>query len=368
MVLMKMNVFSICAISFIIACLCLSCKNGEKKKDSETSEMLSMEYNYVDTMVLHKGEFQKQLICNGRLRAIAKSELSMPSAGYVTHIYVKTGSAVTKGQILAKTDATTAQMAVEKAEEEVEKTRIDLQDKLIGLGYDVNDNVPTDVLRRAEMSSGYSAAKIQLKEAKKSLDDCNIYAPFSGRIADLDYKPYQKSDKFCTLIDDSWFDIEFSVLEAELSSVSRGQKVKVSPFVDESKILEGTITEINPTVSDKGLIKVRARIENKSDGLIEGMNVKVIAERKVENMFVVPKDAVVERDGYHVVFLYCEGKAIWTYVDVVYSNLNSYAITGSEKKETTIKEGDIVITSGNLNLADDTSVKPRKSSDDMIGN
>lgn len=75
-------------------------------------------------------------------------------------------------------------------------------------------------------------------------------------------------------------------------------------------------------------------------------------------MYVVPKEAVVERDGYHVVFVYNPQtkRAVWTYVDVVYSNLTSFAITGCEKKETTVKQGDIIITSGNLNLADDTEV------------
>ena len=35
----------------------------------------------------------------------------------------------------------------------------------------------------------------------------------------------------------------------------------------------------------------------------------------------------------------------------------SYAITGCKSKDTRIKEGDIVITSGNQNLADGTEVK-----------
>ncbi len=50
-------------------------------------------------------------------------------------------------------------------------------------------------------------------------------------------------------------------------------------------------------------------------------------------------------------------RAMWTYVDNVYSNISSFAITGCRRKETTINEGDIVITSSNLNLADGTEVK-----------
>ena len=87
------------------------------------------------------------------------------------------------------------------------------------------------------------------------------------------------------------------------------------------------------------------------------MNVRVVVEEDVRHMFVVPKDAVVERDGYHVVFLYEEGQAVWTYVDVLHSNINS----GCQRKETTIHECDIVITSGNLNLADGTEVKLNSS-------
>ena len=89
------------------------------------------------------------------------------------------------------------------------------------------------------------------------------------------------------------------------------------------------------------------------------MNVKVIVENSVPNMLIVPKEAVVERDGYHVVFVYDKDthRAVWTYVDILYSNLSSFAITGCEKKQTEVNVGDIVITSGNLNLADDTEVK-----------
>ncbi len=36
--------------------------------------------NYVDTLILKKSTFSKQVNCNGKLRAVAKSELTMPGA------------------------------------------------------------------------------------------------------------------------------------------------------------------------------------------------------------------------------------------------------------------------------------------------
>ena len=238
------------------------------------------------------------------------------------------------------------------------RAKVELTDKLIGLGYDADmKDVPADVMQRAEVTSGYYSAKYQLQSAKTALEECNLYAPFSGRIANLDARSFQRAEKVCTLIDDSQFEVEFKILEAELEHIAKGQKVKVSSFVEDSVTYEGVITEINPLVDDKGLIKIIARMANKGDTLMDGMNVRVVVEQRVQNMFVVSKDAVVERDGYHVIFRYEDGHAVWTYVDIVYSNINSFAITGCQRKETTIHEGDVIITSGNLNLADGTEVK-----------
>ena len=74
----------------------------------------------------------------------------------------------------------------------------------------------------------------------------------------------------------------------------------------------------------------------------------------------VTQKKTVERDGYNVIFLYDNGHARWTYVDIVASNITGHAITGCARKETTLHEGDVVITSGNLNLADNTPVRIRE--------
>jgi len=336
-----------------------SCKTDKKEEQTkiESARQQTSEA-YVDTMSLRLSQFCKQVVCNGRLRAKVKSDLNFKTQGLTVKIFVKDGQCVNKGALIASLDKRERTREVEKAENELERARVELIDKIIGLGFDADmKNVPEDVMKRAEVTSGYYTARYQLQAAKAALDDCNLYAPFSGRIADLEGRPFQNNDKICTLIDDSQFEIEFSVLEAELANVKIGQAVRVSPFIEETKSYTGTVTGINPIVDDKGLVKIKARMNNTGGSLIDGMNVKIIIEQNVNNMFVVPKDAVVERDGYDVIFIYKDGHAVWTYVDIVYSNIASYAITGCRAKETSIHEGDIVITSGNLNLADGTEVK-----------
>ena len=341
---------------FVLLAACTS--NKEENKDGSGMEMhqQQMSETYVDTMVLHQTEFNKQIVCNGRLRAKAKSELNFNGQGIIAEVFVREGQHIGKGKLIATLDKQDRQRELEKAEHELQRAKVELTDKLIGLGYNDMNAVPADVMERAEVMSGYYSAKFQLQSAKKALEECNLYAPFSGRIADLEAKRFQKNDKVCILVDDSGFEVEFRILEAELSGVRIGQKVKVTPFVQDSIQYEGRVTEINPLVDDKGLVKIKAQLSNRGNTLLDGMNVRVIVEEKMQHMFVVPKDAVVERDGYQVIFLLEEGRAVWTYVDVVHSNISSFAITGCQRKETTIKEGDIVITSGNLNLADGTEV------------
>ena len=346
---------------FVVLMSLMGCKGGDENKEEESIDIQEEAIVDVDTMSLRLQTFQKQLLCNGKLGAVQRADLMCPNQGTMLEkVLVVNGQRVSKGAVLAIADMHEKSQALDRAKHDLERSKVELQDKLIGLGYDGNlNNVPADVLKRMEITSGYYSAKFSLESAKKALADCKLIAPFSGRIANLEAHAFQNGSKFCTLIDDSSFDVEFKILEAELSFVSKGQKVKISPFVNKDNEYEGVVEEINPTIDDKGLVKIKARMKNSSAKLIDGMNVRVIVESAVPKMYVVPKEAVVERDGYHVVFMYDKKtqRAVWTYVDIMYSNLNEYAITGCERKETEIHEGDIVITSGNQNLADDTQVR-----------
>lgn len=359
-------VISLIAIATALA----ACTNKDKNKEEDTPPAnIEQAIVEVDTTTLRMQTFQKQLLCNGRLAAINKAELQCSKPGeIIQQVFVANGQRVAKGALLCIADTRDRQAELDKATHDLERAKVELQDKLISLGYDGDvSKVPDDILRRAEIVSGYYTARFQLQAARKNLAECQLHAPFAGRIANLEARPHQPGNKFATLIDDSYFEVEFKILEAELAFLHNGQTVIVTPYNDSSAAYTGTVTEINPTVDDKGMLKITARVKNSSTKLIDGMNVKVIVENAVPRMFVVPKEAVVERDGYNVIFTYNKQtrRAVWTYVDIAYSNLTSYAITGCQRKDTEIHQGDIVITSGNLNLADDTEVMvSSKRSDD----
>ena len=87
------------------------------------------------------------------------------------------------------------------------------------------------------------------------------------------------------------------------------------------------------------------------------MNVKVLLKKDVRNQLVVPKSAVVLRDNQEVLFKVVAGKAYWTYIQTTMENSSSYAVIAHpDKSSATLNPRDIVIVSGNLNLAHDSEV------------
>ena len=65
------------------------------------------------------------------------------------------------------------------------------------------------------------------------------------------------------------------------------------------------------------------------------------------------------RDGYDVLFVYNPntGKAEWRYVDILQSNSTSHVVAANKAKNARLEEGEAVIVSGNLNLAEGSDVE-----------
>lgn len=146
-------------------------------------------------------------------------------------------------------------------------------------------------------------------------------------------------------------EVDFTVLESELPLIKSGDKVIVTPYSDAGSRQEGRITQINPLVDDKGMVKVKATVNGKGR-LFSGMNVRVNVHRSLGGQLVIPKSAVVLRSGKQVVFTLKDGKAQWNYVQTGLENAESYSMA-----DDALKEGDTVIVTGNVNLAHEAPVK-----------
>lgn len=334
-----------------------SCKTKTDAQNETGNESLPEEKNIVETVILEKQDFTREIISNGKLAAIEKAELYFKNTEIIETINTKNGQSVSKGFEIARLQNNDYRFSFEKAQVTMEKAEIDKVDALLSMGYKTGaENISPEHLKIANIRSGYSQARIQLAEATQQLENISLKAPFAGKIEGLKQKPFEKADlskPFCTLINDNRFTIEFPLLETEISQVNTGQKVIISPIAGAIQTT-GIITEINPRIDENGLAWIKAEVNNPG-GYLEGMNVKVSIKRAISGQLVVPKQAVVLRQNREVLFRYTGGIAYWTYINVLDENEHQYSVVAAEGA--TLELGDTVIISNNLNLAHESEVE-----------
>jgi RND family efflux transporter MFP subunit len=327
--------------------------NGEEEQTVET--LLPETSGEVTVMTLHPSDFHHELISNGKLTAVRYADLRFESAEPVAAVWVKNGDAVARGQKLAELATFRLSNRTAQAKDALDRAALELQDVLIGQGYVLEDSAgtPPGVRQLARTRSGYDQALAQYDLAVYEQEHATLTAPFDGIVANLFAKPFNfpsSTDVFCTRIDSRSMEASVTVLESELPLIRKGDKVEVAPFfalAEES--VKGRISEINPVVDANGMVRVKASVANPGK-LFEGMNVRVSVRRSLGRQLAVPKEAVVIRSGKQVVFTLVNGKSYWNYVHTGLENARSYTIADG------LKEGDIVIVSGNINLAHESTV------------
>lgn len=347
--------FNILLFLGIVSCVNKNNDDTSNENGSDTTQVIDQSAD-VKVMPLKISDFSKEIISNGKLKALNKSDLRFrTSSEVVSDVFFKNGMRVNKGQVIAKLNNFTLQNSLKQSLEQFERAKIDLQDILIGQGYNTNDtlSIPKAILSVARIKSGYNKAVADLELAKYNLMVSELRAPFNGVIANLFSKANNLppvGELFCTVIDDSKLEAEFTILENELNSIKNGQIVRIAPYAYANLSIKGEITQINPIVDQNGMVKVIAVCDNPNRNLAEGMNVKIVVEESIPNQLVIPKQSVVLRSEKSVVFTLSKGLAKWNYVKTGLENTTSFIVTEG------LKVGDTLIYEGNLNLAHDAKV------------
>lgn len=343
-------------ILFILISVC-SCNNTSYDDNDSGDTIVRVSTKKENILVkiaeVNSGDFDLETISNGKLTARQSTDISFPIPGKIKSIKVKNGQNVSKGQVLVMLEESDLKRNVERRREAVEKSKVDLDDRLIDYGYRLRDSavIPKDIMKMAKIKSGFNTAHHDYADAIASLNKTVIVAPFSGRIVSLNAHEFNSTDglRFCRLINDTQMDVEFDVLETEYRSISKGTSLEILPFEDGGELL-GKVDHVNPSIDNNGMIKITGTVLNNNGLLIDGMSVKVIVKKKIANQIFIPKNAVLDRQDRKVVFTYENGFAKWNYVETYYENSKFVSIRSG------LKKGQKVIITNNLNLAHDSKV------------
>jgi membrane fusion protein (multidrug efflux system) len=275
-------------------------------------------------------------------------------------VHFKSGDEVKAGQLLVQlnADPDSAQLHALEAEADLAEITYERDKKQIeaqAISQSTLDSASAD-LKSKQAQVAQQAAVV----AKKT-----ISAPFAGRLGISSVNPGQyvnSGEKIVTLQSlDSIF-IDFSLPQQELSRVSRGQTAVV--FIDAypGKTFTGKITAINPKV-DPGSrnVQVEAVIANPGHELLPGMYATVeVLYGAVQYYLTLPRTAVTFNPYGETVYLVEEkgkdkaGKKTLTvrqtFVTLGPARGDQVAVLSG------VKEGDQVVTSGQLKIKNNSTV------------
>ncbi|MDR1259591.1 MAG: efflux RND transporter periplasmic adaptor subunit [Tannerellaceae bacterium] len=240
----------------------------------------------------------------GTIEESSGVSLSFSNAGTVEQVFVSEGQTVTKGRLLASLNPSTAQNSVDAARASLRQAQ-DAYDRLSKL----HDNGSIPDIKFVEVETGLQQSRSMLAVAEKNLDDCRLYAPRSGVIAQRYIEPGANvmpgASAFKLVMVDR-VTANFFVPENEIGSTRIGQKTLIEVAALGNEQFEGNVemkgVSANPLSHS---YEVKTGIDNPQAKLMPGMVCKVrIVQDGSEAEIVVPNRSVqIAPDGRTFVWI-----------------------------------------------------------------
>lgn len=304
----------------------------------------------VDILVASPQVLSANIEVPGSILANETTEIHPEVSGRLTGLYIKEGSNVTRGALLAKLYDGDLQAQLRKLEvqlkiaDQTEQRQAELL-KIQGISQQDYDLSLLQVLN----------LKADIDIIRESIRKTEIRAPFSGKLGLKNVSPgaYVTPATILTTISQvNTLKLQFSVPERYGPKLINGMQVRFSvDGSDKNYVATILASEINIDETTRSLA-IRAQVKQPDAALIPGAFTKVkIVLGKDEEALMVPNSVIIPVGRKKQLYLYKGGKAMFTEVTTgVRDSSNIQILTG-------IKEGDTVITSAIMFLREGLAVE-----------
>jgi len=319
---MKKIIYYSALIAFLVSCGQATDKKAELEKLKLQREQLSLQISQLEAEVNPSGEIAAQKAVAVNVTPAAESvfnhyikvqgtvdgddniAVSPQMAGIVTAVYVKDGTPVKKGQVLAELDAQVMKQSIEEINTQLELAN-SIFEKQSALW---NKKIGSEVqylqakTNKESLESRLSTMKEQLKLAK-------ILSPINGTVESIPLRVGQMASpgmptSTIRVINMSIAKITAEVSEAYATRIKNGNSVLVS-FPDQGKEIESklnfTSRFIDPT---NRTFKVECKVSSKEVELRANMIAYIrIKDYSKENAFCMPVNYVQSNQAGKFVFV-----------------------------------------------------------------
>ena len=331
--------------------------NNNKKKNAETTAVVASGSSgavAVNTEKVAKTNVNLDFSSNGTFVANQDLTLSAENAGRVTRILVDEGSRVSKGQVVARIDADLLNVDVETARANYQTAVRDLERyessfKTGGVTQQQLDNARLNV----------RTSKARLESANIKSGDANIKAPISGIVNKrfIEQGSYvNPGTQLFEIVDVSKLKLKVTANETQVVNLKVGDRVMIKSNVFPSTSFNGRVSFIAPKADNSLNFPVEVEVTNNGGGQLKaGMYGTAVFDFPQQNAaLTVPRTAFVGSVNSNKVYV-LEGNAA-----------RERQVTAGRTFGTRVeildglKEGETVITSGQINLVDGTEVQAVK--------
>lgn len=330
---------------------------ANKKKNAEKTAVVAQMSGGAVAVKVSPASKQSLVLdfsANGNFAPFRQMNFAAENAGRVVRVLVNEGSMVRPGQTLAIIKTDMLSIDLESAHAAYQNA---LKDQQRYESAFTTGGVTQQQLDQAKLNLQNAAAR--LSQARLRVNDANIKASISGIVNKRYIEPgavVNPGTQLFELVDVSKLKLNITVNEAQVANLKIGDKVTVKASVFPDKNFAGTVTFIAPKADNALNFPVEIEIaSNPGNKLRAGMyGTAIFNFGQSAPVVVVPRSAFVGSVSTNQIFV-AEGNVARLRQVVAGRVLgDKVAILDG------LKEGEMVITSGQINLSEGSSISTHK--------
>lgn len=279
-----------------------------------------------------------------------ETKISADIQGKINAVLVDVGSYVSKGQTLIQLDNSLLKLQLQTVEVQIEGLEDDVKRYTILTEADAVQGVQ---LEKARL--GLKSAKIQRATLLEQISKTSIKAPFNGIVtAKLNEEGGFAAPgvPLLQITDISTLRFTVNVPENDLVKFQNYQTYKINADVYPDISLSGKVSMIGSKANMGNNFPIQFQVANtKNLSIKSGMFGKVnLSESEQEQGILIQTSAIIEENGIAKVYVVKNGKA------VLQSITTSKTIGNKTLVSSGLKEDDIIVTNGFINLFDNANI------------
>ena len=303
----------------------------------------------VSTVLATVGDIDASLIASGSIVAPRTTLLSAEVSGRIASVAVDEGDVLRLGDVAFVVDPEPYEISLEEAraglllaeaEAAQEEQELRRTQSLVAQEIVAQQELDYRETQLAVARARVSQAGARLHRAERDLERTVVRAPYDSTVIERHLHEGANlsgpTSVVLTLQALEGFEAQLAIPEAAPVSARVGDPVLLD-IQGHGETVETTVLSVNPSIDpDSRTYSIRARVS--AAGIKSGSFVRAqITPRATRTGLVLPRDAVLRRDGRSIVFRYDDGRAAEIEVQLGATGLRLAEITGG------IEPGDEII-------------------------